>query len=570
MKIKTNVRLIPALLIMLLYTGTGYPNPVSVPVKHPVYEFIERMETMGFITRILDGIKPYSRDKVAGILTEISGRREDLTRTDRHKLDRYLADFRYELRPGESYHRTPEGKNWYSIFGGWNNLETDFRRFFRRLHPEEENHVFIWEKDQDAFYFDYEQGTTLDIRSDDLYRSANWQSYKIRGVLKRNFGYAVDVSLQGIRGDQGYRENDPILKETFNQVNATDENMLYSDRTGGELTWHSDYVDFSFAQQEIEWGIGETGTMILSDYPEQYPYIAVSKDWGWGRFTALHGKLQSFLQDTLTDGTPLYPDKWVAAHRLEIAPLKNLTFGFNEVFIYGNRYADWAYLIPFNFYRAVQHKLRDRDNATISIDAEWIVRPGLKFYGTVFLDEFKRSKLGTDWFGNKHGFQFGVVKTDPFAIPDTRCGFEYVAIMPWVYTHKFDINRYESDGRSLGHWAGPNSEIYHFHIQKDWTYRLRSGLHLRQWKHGANYPNENIGGDLLIGRGVLLGTQTVPRETRRFLEGILTRERRIEGFLDYELFNGFFLSGQAAYQMTDVDKQEDIFTELHFGVRLEY
>ena len=95
-------------------------------------------------------------------------------------------------------------------------------------------------------------------------------------------------------------------------------------------------------------------------------------------------------------------------------------------------------------------------------------------------------------------------------------------------------------------------------------------MRLRQWKHGDNYPNENIGGDLLTGRGILLGTQTEPRETRKFLEGILTKEQRFDFYIDYEIFNGFFLSGAASHQITNVEGEETTFNEFHFGVKLDY
>ncbi|MCB0376671.1 MAG: hypothetical protein KDD04_12185, partial [Sinomicrobium sp.] len=264
----------------------------------------------------------------------------------------------------------------------------------------------MWEDGLDNFYFDFEQYFTFDSRSDGVSRKANEQSYIFRGTLDNSFAYQVKVSLQGVRGDDGYWQDDPIIKNTFSQQNE-DSTTVFTDRTGGELAWHTKFMDISFAQQEIAWGHGESGKLILSNYPEHYPYLQISKSWGWGKFTALHGKLQSFKSDTLSDGTPLYPDKWVAAHRLEFSPWDPLTIGLNEVFIYGERYADWAYLMPFNFYRAVQHKLRDRDNATISLDFEYIPFAGTKLYTTIFLDEMKFEKLGTNWWGNKQAIQVG-------------------------------------------------------------------------------------------------------------------------------------------------------------------
>jgi len=559
---------------LLLFIGFFFStifaqNPASIPLNHPLYNFVERMETMGIVTDALDNIRPYSRGRAAELLKQIEAKRDRLTAIDGRRLDDLLLEFRFELQPGEKHALIPEGQNWYSTLASWENFKNDFRRVLSRPWPEEEHHVAMWEKDSSSVYFDFEQVFTADGRSDGLSRNANEQSYILQGVIDRDFAWRVKVSLQGVRGDEGYRELDPLIKGTFSQE-SEEGDVVFADRTGGELAWHTRYMDVHFAQQEIAWGHGLSGKLILSNNPEQYPYIAVSKSWGWGKFIALHGKLQSFQQGTLEDGTKIFPDKWVAAHRLEFSPWDPITIGLNEVFIYGNRYADWSYLIPFNFYRAVQHKLRDRDNATIAIDLEAIPLNGAKLYGTIFIDEMKFEKLGTDWWGNKHAFQGGVVLADPFRLHNTMLQAEYTAIMPWVYTHKFAVNRYESDGRSLGHPAGPNSEVILFSVSKDISVRWLLGLQWSQTKKGANYPNENIGGDLLTGENVLLGTQEEPRQTRRFLEGILTTTKQTELFTRYELFNDFFVSASYIFSDTRTESRSQSLNEWHLGIRFNY
>ena len=557
------------LFLFLLINMAGAANsPVSVSLSEPVYTFLERMETLGLLEDPLPAVKPYTRGRIASLLTELTGKRTQMTSIDRRDLDDFLLDFRWEIDHSKKSILLEKGQTWRSTLSSIKNFKQDFLRYFRQAHPEEENHVFFWEKDSHNFYFDYEQGLTYENRSDDLVRLASWQSYAFRGVLAERLGYQVSVTLIGLRGDEDYARQHPILKRSWSE--KPEDGPEYADRTGGEISYHSDYFNFTFAQQEVEWGYGESGKLILSRNAEQFPYISIQKDWGWGRFIALHGKLQSFLQDTLSDGYNFYPDKWLAAHRLEINLCKKLTLGFNENFIYGNRYADWAYLIPFNFYRAVQHKLRDRDNATISIDFQ--VRPfaGNKIYGTVFLDEFMYSRLNTNWYGNKHAFQFGIFQADPLGIPNLSLRFEYTAIMPWVYTHNFRINSYTSDSNSLGHWAGPNSEIYYFHLQKDWHQRLTTGVKFRQWKHGANYDNENIGGDILLGHRTTLGTQSEPRLTRKFLEGILTTEKQYQAYANYEIFNDLYLQGKYNYIDSKTDNAGKKLNEIYFGVLFKY
>ncbi len=538
-------------------------NPVSVPLDDPVYAYLERMEALGYVDNLLDGIRPYSREKVAEYLQRLVRKRHRLTKIDQDRLDNLLLDYRFEINRQEKNAFVPEGQDWYSILAGYRNFKNDFVRFFKQNHPEEENHVLLWEKGGDNFYVDYDQDVTYERRSDGVYRIANWQTYYFRGLFDHRFAYRWNVSLHSVRGDDAYAVQHPILKGSWSQKVGEDQ-PRYSDRTGGELIWNTGYVDLQFAQQEIKWGVGESGNLILSDYPEPYPYISIAKEWDRIKFMALHGKLQSFPDDTLDNGLRLYPDKWLAAHRLEISIARTVTLGFNETFIYGRRYVDWAYLMPFNFYRAVEHKLRDRDNATISIDAEWLIMPGTKLYGTVFFDEFRSSELFSDWFGNKHAAQIGLMQVDPFGLHNLSLRLEYVAVLPWVYTHKFRVNSYTTDFRSLGYWAGPNSEVYYIHLLKDWHWRFRTGLKWRQWKHGENFTDKDIGGDILEGH------ETGDPIYRKFLGGRLTTERRLELYSRYEVFNGFFFRARYNWLNIKRPQADESLNELFLGLELRY
>jgi hypothetical protein len=552
----------------MMSSVTFASNPATVSINDPIYDYLERMEALGFITDLKDGIRPYSRAKIADILVILAEVRRELTHIDRRRLDDYLLDYRYEIDSENRYREMEGGRTWYTALSSWKNIKKDFVRFFLQNHPEEKNYVYMWESGENNFYFNYEQVFTYEERSDDVYRSGSWDYYHLRGLLGGNFSYRADVSLQAYRGDDDYAKEHPNLKDSWSQ--NPDGGPRYADRSGGELAYHTKYIDFSFAQQEISWGVGESGNLALSNNPEQYPYINLTVEWSWGKFITLHGKLQSFPADTLEDDYKVYPDKWVAAHRFEFSPWNWATFGVNEIFIYGYRYADWAYLFPLNFYRATQQSLRDRDNATISLDAEFLPFNGNKVYGAIFIDEFKSSKIGTDWFGNKFGIMAGLYQADPFGIPNMELRLEYSALRPFAYSHRYEINRYTSDYRSLGHWAGPNSEIYYAHLRKDWHQRLITGFKFRQLRHGANYPNENIGGDILIGHPVLLGTQAEPLENIKFLEGILTKEQIYNFYAQYEIFNDFYLSAKYNHIKLDTEGEKEELDEWFFGFRFNY
>lgn len=555
------------LFIFLIFSSSWADNPVSVPIYHPVYSFLDRMETLGIIDNIRDGIKPFDRGRISKLLLQVNSNREQLTGIDIDRLNNLLADFRFEIDRMTPYQLIPETSNWYSPLSSFNQFKSDFRRFLQRNQPEEENHVFVWEDSSNSFYFDFIQDFTYDRRDDDVHRTNNAQTFRFRGNIGERFAYSLEVTQMALNGDREYRLADPVMKGAWNQSPG---GTTFFDRSGGELVYRSPIMDFRFAHQSTTWGYGEFGQLILSDNVEQYPYFSISKHWKWGSFTFMHGKLLSLASPDSIDRQPIYPEKWIAAHRFEFSPSSRISIGLSELIIYGNRSVEWAYLVPLNLYRATEHYLRDRDNEMIALDFETRLFRGGKIYGTVFIDELFTSKLFTDWFGNKHGFHFGMHLVDPFQFNNLSLRFEYAAIMPWVYTHKFSINRYIHDGRSLGFQSGPNSAVIYLNLQKQWHYRFMTGIKWSQVKHGDNYADENIGGDILLGRNILLGSQMEARQTRDFLEGILTTEKQLEFYSEWEVFNDLFLAFSIATLKTKMLTTTSELTTMHFGFKFDY
>ncbi len=557
----------PILLVALNVHILWADNPGRVPIHHPVYSFLDRMETLGIVANMRDAVKPFGRGRISKLLTRINSKREKLTNIDLNRLDNFLLDFRFEINRLQKYKYTSETSNWYSPLSNLKQFKSDFNRFFQQNQPEEENHVVLWEDSTNSFYFDFIQDFTYDRRDDDVYRTNNAQTFKFRGSMGERFSIALEVTQMALNGDKVYRLEDPIMKGAWNQ---SPNGTTFFDRSGGEMAYSSPIMDFRFAHQSTTWGLGEFSQLILSDNVEQFPYFSISKRWKWGGFTFMHGKLLSQASSDSIDGQPVYPDKWIAAHRLEFSPSSRVSIGLSELIIYGNRSAEWAYWVPFNFYRATEHSLRDRDNEMIAIDIEGRLFRGSKIYGTVFIDELFTSKLFTDWFGNKHGFQIGLHVADPLHLSNLSLRFEYIAVMPWVYTHKFKINSYTNDGRSLGFSTGPNSQVIYTNLQKQWHYRFLTGIKWSQVKHGDNYLDENIGGNILIGHNILLGTQTDARQTRDFLEGILTTDNHLEFYTEWEPFNDLFFNLSIAFMKSKTLDVTSEFTIMHFGFKFDY
>ncbi len=543
------------IVVWVLLTSVAFAQyPVSLPLHHPLYPFLDRLESLGAIRNARNDIRPLPRGLVAQLLEEAWQNRERLTALDVQLLQQFRADFRRERTPETPYPQLFPGKHFYSPLLKAAQFKRDWKRLVSRPFPEEENHLFVWETPRNAFYLDFRLKAGYDRRQDGVWRSGFHPGYYARGYVGKTFGYAAFATQYTVQGDKNFRLQTPELRAAFPQDFNT---VVFFDRTGAELALSLGGGEIRLAQQFVQWGNGESGQLIISDYAEQFPYLNWVWRWQWGAFYALQGKILPEATDSI-GRRPVLPDKWIAAHRLEVYPWQWLTIGVTESFIYGNRYLEWSYLLPFNLYFSVEHALQDRDNKTIALDVEIRRWRGMKFYATIFLDELAFQKLFTNWYGNKHALLLGMVLDDPWGVSNTRFRVEYVAIMPWVYTHRFAINRYTNYYRPLGYWAGPNSEVWYFHLQHRWTWRLLGGLKLQQWRHGDNYPNENIGGNILLGHDDLLGAQTTPRTTRKFLEGVRTTTQQVEVYVQYQFLNQWYLvTGSRWQRVRQPEKTEE-------------
>lgn len=178
------------------------------------------------------------------------------------------------------------------------------------------------------------------------------------------------------------------------------------------------------------------------------------------------------------------PNKFVAAHRLEIGPVSWASLGLTEAIIYAERGLDPAYLNPLVFFWSAQHSSHDRDNEILGADLR--IRPiqGLSLYGALFIDELYLKELFTQDARNKVAFQGGMYLVDLLGLEDTDLRLEYVRVQPCVYTHKFPVNTYRHDDVVLGHWLDQNGDDLFLAVRHRFSRHLRVAAHLAKTRQG--------------------------------------------------------------------------------------
>ena len=443
---------------------------VFVPLDNDVYDFLERMEIKNAAT-ISKSIKPISRKNVIKNLLKIyeSENYNVLNKYEKKRLKKYIKEFSYEEKFLNSQRNINVDKKWklfnfpYKFYYEDNFLA--FNPVFRIKHRMNES---------DISYF-----------SEDNTRITG--GGRIYGYLGDKIGFY----FYGVNNAEWGNEHDIKKIDTSEQaVGALISNDKYYDEVDAYVSFSTKYADLIVGRFSNYWGCGKTGSLFISDRAPSYPQIMLKAKFGdWLRFIYFHGWLES--NDT-TFTYPLdwterkfYKKKYIAAHRLEIKPFRNLKFGLSELIYYGERNPELVYFIPVMLFWSAQHYTNDQDNYLNGIDVEWIPTDFCKLYGSLMIDEIKLSKIfDKNESHNYVGFQAGSYFVEPF-LKGLDFRLEYTHLNPWTYTHKFPINEATSDDYLMGYWTGQNSDNLYFGIDYRLNQKTKISFDCSRYRKGA-------------------------------------------------------------------------------------
>ncbi|MFQ5640178.1 MAG: capsule assembly Wzi family protein [bacterium] len=507
---------------------------VYVPLNHWSYDFVERLEAKGWITGVLNSTKPFSREEMAGYLIQIEKRMTagfTLNATETEQLEFLRFEFKEE-------HQRLTGKNGHV--------------YLTKLQKIKESHTlgklfpgFIYKNNRNLFSVG-ESGMSFYV---DPVFSQRWlhagadsingiervfertHGARIWGQLGTHVGFFLDVRDTKEWGTRTYPERFDISLPGLGFVNGYGDH-IWHDETVAYLVFKLPYFQLQIGKDSNVWGPGRNGALSLSDNATSYDQIKLqSKIWRL-KFTYLWGFLRTF--PVLLDADNTARPKSIVAHRLDINVAKWLDVGIYETVIFSGRRFEMAYLNPINFYRSAEHFLGDNDNATLGFDFEFLLIPNSKIYGELFIDDLTTTRLGSGWFGNKTAYTVGGLWVDAFKVSNLDARLEYTRTRPFVYTHVNTINTYSHFSTGLGHWIGPNADVLNLRMQVRFSKSFFVAVDVETFRHGANQPNRNVGGDF---------NQPWQEGDEKYiaaLDGDLERRTRFGLQLSYELFRNFY------------------------------
>jgi hypothetical protein len=544
-----------------------YGQVENVPATHPVYLFLERMETRHIIEGYHDAVLPISRSEVSSFLKTIHDHAEELTGAEREYLSTYLSEFQYEVT-GELYgfgaligSETPA-----DTLGTWDLFEN------------REKFLYLLADSNVALFFN--GLLTLDVRSrggDELDgEDAEFIQFggRFRGTVYNRLGYYLQGTNAQFWGSRSLLRRDPLIRHAHT-INVLDTQNF--DFVEGYVRYANDIFSAQVGRERVLWGLGADQQMVASANVPVYDFIRADAQYKSLRYTFIHAWILgtsgtvrfSIPSDTSTVfNEPVNADKYFAAHRLGLTFPKVVDVGFQEVVVYGNRGVDLAYLNPVTLIESVQRSRGERDNVLWVVDLETHFLRGMQLSGTFLFDDIHFGEFFEPRWYNRYAYQGSLLLTDPLFVPNTNLIVEYTRVEPFTFSHNRSREAtFSSGGSILGPRIGPNADAWYFRI--DWLPAWNVGISLRtsfersgENVYDAGILAKNVGGDILVPH------RPTDPENRVFLDGILMKRNTVEALASYEFVNQLWLDGWYLFESMK-DGGTGTTTRNHtFGARL--
>jgi hypothetical protein len=534
-------RLILVILCFMFLLATAYSQAENIPVGHPVYDFLKRLEVKGVVRGYDDVILPLSRRSCASLLVMADSNRASLSESEQGWLDDFLSEFRFE--------RTGSLAGMHSLVG------SDAPTFGSALEQSLSN--------REKFFHAYADSSvsffanvllTADMRRADGDNLAGTHAEfleagaRLRGTLLGKIGYFGQATNAQFWGSRELLERDRVITQSLALRSGDSQNFDFSE---GHVRYDAGILSVQINRGRLLWGTGVDQKMVVSDNSPIFDFIRADVAYKALRYTFVHGwllgtksslLLRYSFDTTATFSEPVAADKYFAAHRLGLSFPGVLDFGFQEMYIYSNRSVDLAYLNPFVMMESAQRARGERDNGLWTFDATTRFMRGLEFRGTLLFDDIHIPGIFSNKWYDKHALQLSALWMDPLGVRNTSVMVEYTRIEPWVFGHERSRDdNYTNDGHLLGAAIGPNADSWFLRV--DWLPRRNLSLSGRVLLVRKGENVYDAGGQLVRNVG---GDENVPHrstdpDTKSFLDGALVKRQRFEVVAIYELVNQCWL-----------------------------
>jgi hypothetical protein len=442
-----------------------------------IYDFLDELANEKLIS-INSVVKPYSRTFIAEKLQEAYEQKDQLSKRQVKEIEFYMKDYRLELefntrgmKPLNIFHKKDH------IATSLDPLAVTYRDSMvaLSLRPIFGLEYFI-NSNESAFH--------------------RWGGAEIFGYVSKNFGAWTslrDNHENVILTDESY------LNQRLGAVpkGSTDGGIDYSEARGGAMfSWNWGAV--GLVKDQIVWGNNYNGANILSGRTPTFGHIKLEiKPAKWFEFNYFHGWLVSDVIDSSRsywDGDTyreVMHGKYMAANMFTFIPWKHLNISLGNSIVYSDIGVQAAYLVPFLFYKSVDHTLNSTNNyagqnSQMFFDISSRNIKHLHLFFSMFIDEFSMSRIYTSEEHNIISYKGGL-RLSNWPLKDLSFTAEYTYTLPIVYQHRTSTTTFETNSYNLGHYMRDNAQDIFLLVTYKPIRGLRIDLSYNFAQHGNHY-----------------------------------------------------------------------------------
>lgn len=409
-----------------------------------LYNFIDDLASLQVI-EVNTVVKPYSRSQIAEWLSQANVKKDELSNSQQARLHIFQQEYAIEsgqLKTGKvklfskdsiySIHLLPPEITW---------RDPNFRAIMRPVYG-----IRYFSNEKGSFYQSY--GGLEGI----AYYGKNWCGY---ASLRDNHNSSEPLSLPTY-----------LTQESGgNYKNVTD----YSEMRGG-ITYTWKWGNFGVIKDNIEWGDNYNGSNILSGRTPSFAMVKLHLNpVKWLEFEYFHGWLVSQVIDssrsymTANGYRAAYREKYIASNIYTFKPFKRLNLSIGNTIIYSDLPVQPGYLIPFFFFKSVDHSINrniENQNSNVFINLSSRQIKHLHLYCSFFVDEFSIARISEPERTNFASYKGGAALTG-WPLKDFFIATEFTRTTPITYKHRIPATTYESNRFNLGHYMKDNSEDFY-------------------------------------------------------------------------------------------------------------
>lgn len=535
-------------LVFILFTTPLVSQVVWENPNSEVYHFLYRMAQKGLI-QYDDNIRPLSRTYLAACLDSLDARTNLLSNIEIKELRFYQRDFTDQRSLLQN--TSPEKTNLFrkDPYQRWRSISVASGSFLLRVDPVLSAATISGNGKQVT---KYSSGFNLYG-----YGNKHWGFYLSYNDVNEK-GEGIDT-LRKFTAEPGI-----VTKIAGNRKSHNFSEL----RAGISYSWKQGAI--SLGQDQLTWGYGENGRIILSSKAPAYPYIRLDyQPLPWLSFHYTHAWLQSGILDsartyrtgyTAYGGTrELYVRKFMAQHSLRIGLTKGLDLAIGESMVYSDQ-LNIGYLIPISFFKVYDNLVNNNNingGSNGQLFAQISSRNHIRnthLYGTLFIDEIRIGSIFNPAKSrNQLGYTLGASVTD-LGIPYLTAAMEYTRINPFVYRNLIPAQDYTSHQYLLGDWMGNNSDRFIATLKYTPMPRLKMALRYQFLRKG--------------GQGSI-DQQYFQEPQPPFLFDLQLKQQEWHFQCSYEWYNNLYLTGYYTYTNNSYTSSpgKNINKSLYLGIR---